>query len=177
MNAGPSNLVAAVANEAGFVKVIGRANVALSVQFKMLIGKLQGNGFRSFVIDLGECATMDSTFLGVLVGAVMYPAGAPPGAGAICLQLLNPNQRIADLLENLGVAHLFTMLHGANPAEAALAPSTPASVPASKEEISRTCLEAHQLLMAVNPKNVPKFKDVAQFLAEDLRKLKREAEG
>ena len=171
-----SNLLVAVANEVAFVKVVGRANVAWSVHFKILISKLQGNGFKCFVIDLSECSTMDSTFLGVLVGAVLHPAG-PPEASATCLQLLNPNQRVADLLENLGVAHLFTMLRGVNPAEAALLPPTPANVPASREEISRTCLEAHQLLMAVNPENVPKFKDVAQFLAEDLKKLKEEAKG
>ncbi|MBM3837343.1 MAG: STAS domain-containing protein [Verrucomicrobia bacterium] len=177
MNPSPSNLLVAVANEVGFVKVIGRANVALSVHFKILLAKLQGNGFRNFVLDLGECATMDSTFLGVLVGAVLHSAGTPPEGSATCLQLLNPNQRVAELLENLGVAHLFAMLRGANPAEAALEPSAPTHVPASKEEITRTCLEAHQLLMAVNPENVPKFKDVAQFLAEDLKKLKEEAGG
>ena len=32
---------------------------------------------------------------------------------------------------------------------------------------------AHQTLMAVNPENVARFKDVAKFLAEDPEKLKR----
>ena len=45
----------------------------------------------------------------------------------------------------------------------------------SRAEISRTCLEAHQTLMGLNPANVAKFKDVAQFLAEDVKRL--EAEG
>jgi hypothetical protein len=45
-------------------------------------------------------------------------------------------------------------------------------VPGSHDhkEISRTCLEAHQTLMRINPDNIAKFKDVAQFLAEDLKK-------
>ena len=42
---------------------------------------------------------------------------------------------------------------------------------ATKEEVTRACLEAHQTLMNINPANVPKFKEVSQFLAEDLKKL------
>ena len=38
--------------------------------------------------------------------------------------------------------------------------------------MSRTCLDAHQTLMEINPANIPKFKDVAQFLADDLKNLK-----
>ncbi|MDB6032217.1 MAG: Anti-sigma-factor antagonist, partial [Verrucomicrobiales bacterium] len=38
-------------------------------------------------------------------------------------------------------------------------------------EISRTCLEAHKTLMEINPANISKFKDVTQFLAEDLKKM------
>lgn len=37
--------------------------------------------------------------------------------------------------------------------------------------MARTSLEAHQTLMKINPANIPKFKDVAEFLAEDLKKL------
>jgi hypothetical protein len=54
-----------------------------------------------------------------------------------------------------------------NTATQDLAPASP-----TREEVQRTCLEAHQLLMEINPANVAKFKDVAAFLAEDLKKLK-----
>ena len=39
-----------------------------------------------------------------------------------------------------------------------------------KRALTEASLEAHKLLMEVNPDNVPKFKDVAQFLAEDLER-------
>jgi hypothetical protein len=38
-------------------------------------------------------------------------------------------------------------------------------------EVARTCLEAHRTLMELNPGNAQKFKDVAQFLAEDVKRL------
>lgn len=46
---------------------------------------------------------------------------------------------------------------------------------ASQVEITRTCLPAHKLLMEIQPKNVAKFKDVAQFLAEDLKRQEEKA--
>jgi len=39
--------------------------------------------------------------------------------------------------------------------------------------LTRACLEAHETLMAINPENVARFKDVAMFLAEDLAKLRK----
>ncbi|HEU0010637.1 MAG TPA: hypothetical protein VFT34_12545, partial [Verrucomicrobiae bacterium] len=38
-----------------------------------------------------------------------------------------------------------------------------------QEELQRTCLEAHELLIRLNPKNAPKFKDVCKYLEEDLK--------
>jgi hypothetical protein len=41
--------------------------------------------------------------------------------------------------------------------------------------MTEACLEAHRTLMNVNPGNVAKFKDVTQFLAEDLKRMKTPA--
>lgn len=172
MNPATSNLLVAIADQRAFVKIMGRANIASSVHFKTLIANLKESGFKNFVLDLSECGTMDSTFLGVLIGAALNPADLQPDGKTICLHLLNPNQRVAELLDNLGVSHLFKTIRGKNPVEDALEPSKPAGAPASRQEISQTCLEAHEILIAVNPENVPKFKDVMQFLAEDLKKSK-----
>ncbi len=171
MNPASANLLVAIAERVAFVKIAGRANFTLSVPFKSLLLGLRERGFRDFVLDLTECGTMDSTFLGVLAGLALSSTENKPAPDPFCLQLLNPNQRVSDLLENLGVAHLFTMIRGGNPMESALAPSPPPDATPTREEISRTCLEAHQLLMKVNPENIPKFKDVTRFLAEDLKKL------
>ena len=47
------------------IKICGRANFASSPDFKTLLNELAQKGFRHFIIDLGECVLMDSTFLGV----------------------------------------------------------------------------------------------------------------
>jgi anti-sigma B factor antagonist len=178
-NNAPSLLVAVI-DRAAVVKVNGRANFTASVTFKRLVGELRDRGFDHFLLDLTDCITMDSTFLGVLAGtavklcgcASQTPTPAPANQAQLCL--MNPNARVLDLLDNLGVSELFRTVQRATPiaGEERLTPAT--EVNASREEISRTCLEAHQVLMEVNPNNVPKFKDVAQFLAEDVKKLSAE---
>ena len=51
--------------------------------------------------------------------------------------------------------------------------NTPESIHPTHEQITRISLEAHQTLMAMNPENVARFKDVTQFLAEDLKSLEK----
>ena len=80
---------------------------------------------------------------------------------------------ITELLENLGVLHLFRIATGSLPAPEGAKLATPEPLNPTPEQITRTCLEAHQTLMAANPDNVARFKDVAQFLAEDLKNLEK----
>ena len=49
--------------------------------------------------------------------------------------------------------------------------AAPAAGESSKVELTRTCLEAHELLIALHPGNAAKFKDAARFFAEELRAL------
>jgi hypothetical protein len=113
---------------------------------------------------------MDSTFLGVLSGiGLKFSEGKSVQIGAP-LELLNPNSRIAETLENLGVADLFAIKNCAEPLTDRFEPlaQAPNNTPV---ELTRTCLEAHKTLMSINPENVQKFKDVAQFLSDDLKRL------
>jgi len=114
---------------------------------------------------------MDSTFLGVLAGFGMMTN--PGGTSGCQVELHNPSQRVADLLENLGVLHLFKVTVGPLELPDNLEAQTPQSTNPTHEQITRTSLEAHQTLMAAHPDNVARFKDVAQFLAEDLKNIEK----
>ncbi len=162
-------LQVAVTEQAALVKISGRASFNCSVDFKTLVYELRDRGYRQFVLDVTECPIMDSTFLGVLAGFGLKLADSDGQKTSITL--LNPNQRILDLLENLGVAHLFCAVQGSNPLSNKLGEVRQNGGESGKIETTRTCLEAHETLMAINPANVPKFKDVTRFLAEDLKRL------
>lgn len=170
MSNAPATLSVWVGDAVVCIKIAGRASFQSSVDFKSLILGLRQQGRRHFVLDLTDCQLMDSTFLGVLAGLGLRFSQENDSAGPACISLFNPSSRIFDLIENLGIDHLFQVLTRPPPAEGALEPVAPASAPVDRKEISRTCLEAHQLLMAINPANIPKFKDVTRFLEEDLKK-------
>jgi anti-anti-sigma factor len=162
-----ANLSVWVSEKDAWIRIGGRASFNNSVDFKTLINSLAQNGCSHFVLDLSECLLMDSTFLGVLAGlGLKYPHN---GDNRPAFELLNPNHRIADLLENLGVIHLFRIVHG----QATHQPMHGVEHTSAQDdgaEVTRTCLEAHKTLMQINPNNVPKFRDVAEYLADDLRK-------
>jgi len=166
-----ANISVLVGKKTACLRVTGRANFACSPDFKTVLNELYGKGYRHFFIDLTECVLMDSTFLGVLCGFGMKlnPKGVTePGNG---IELFNMTTRVTELLENLGAAHLFHMKTGPVELPENAQVCEPASINPTHEQVTRTCLEAHQTLMAMNPENVTRFKDVAQFLAEDLKNL------
>jgi anti-anti-sigma factor len=167
-----ANLSVLVGKNFACVKIVGRANFASAPDFKALLDGLWQRQFRHFIMDLTDCLLMDSTFLGVLAGFGMKlnPKGATAELG---IELNNASERVTDLLESLGAVHLFRLTKGALQLPADLKTCTPESVNPSHEQIARTSLEAHETLMAMNPENVARFKDVTQFLAEDLRNIEK----
>jgi anti-sigma B factor antagonist len=166
------NLRVLVGKNFACVKIAGRGNFVSSPDFKTLLTELAEKGYTHIIMDLSECVLMDSTFLGILsqFGIKLNPAGVTGQRG---IELLNPNARVTELLENLGALHLFKIITGTLDLPDDVKTCTPESIHPTHEEITRTSLEAHQTLMAVNPENVARFKDVTQFLAEDLDNLKK----
>lgn len=155
----------AVLEKTAFIKIPGRANFNSSLDLKSVYAELRQRGFGNFVLDLRECVTMDSTFLGVLAGLVLRENNARPS-----IRLLNPNPRVLDLIENLGVLDMFEVRQDPSPCTLAFEP-TYQGPPPTKEQITQNCLQAHQTLMEINPENIPKFKEVTQFMAEDLKRM------
>ena len=152
------------------VRISGRANFTFSLDFKTLLSQLNQRGYNRFIIDLSECVLMDSTFLGVLAGFGLKLNGNS-ATGEHGIELLNLNARVAELLENLGALNLFKITTGPLELPADVKTCAPEAVNPTREQITRVSLEAHQTLMSVNPDNVARFKDVTQFLAEDLKNL------
>ena len=171
MSTPSAKLLVLVGEKFACIKIVGRANFTSSIDFKTLVNELRQKGYGYFVLDLSECVLMDSTFLGALAGFGLKMSGASAGPGDGVIELSNPNARIMELLENLGVLHLFKLKQGPlTVPECETRTHTPANP--TREEVTRACLEAHHTLMDINPENVARFKDVTQFMAEDLKKLK-----
>ena len=88
-----------------------------------------GQGKTRFVMDFQNCASMDSTFLGVLAGAALdLRRRHPPGSLVLC----RVGRRNLELLRNLGLHRLLTVDAGDfpmdfGPGATALAPARTAA--------------------------------------------------
>lgn len=158
------------------IKLEGRANFASSVDFKRLVNEQADKGMQRFVVDLSACQIMDSTFLGMMAGLGRKFAADGQQPEERTIQLLNPTERVADLIDNLGVSDLFHIVDCDEDSGVEYDSSYESGEGASKLEMSRGCLEAHQILMDHNPENVAKFKDVAKYFEEEVKKGEAEAQ-
>lgn len=172
MSPPPAKLSVSVGEKTACIKISGRANFTSSIDFKTLINELLQRRFACFALDLTECTLMDSTFLGVLAGFGLKVNSPQTDGIARVIQLFNPNPRIAELLETLGVLHLFQVHPEPLNVEHLSCPVDHQPSLPNRQDVTENCLEAHQTLMSLNPGNASRFKDVAAFLAEDLKRMK-----
>ena len=126
-------------------------------------------GHRRFQVDLGECPVMDSTFMGTLAGIVIRLR--EQGGGEVRVAGSNPRNR--ELLRSLGLDHLLTVeAPGSAQAEKTPRPEVPLDRGDAKSggtaERAKTMLEAHEALVLSDPANLAKFKDVIEYLRQDL---------
>ena len=162
-----SKMLALIEPPTAYIRLVGRAAVEGARDFKSLVQRLDREGIRQFCLDLGECKLMDSTFSGVLA-ALATELGPHSEHGCARLTLVNPNERVRDLLDNLGVLPLVNVLTGDGHMQRPEDAQEVAPGGDSKEEVAVCCLEAHRFLMALNPQNQPKFRELTRVLEQQI---------
>ncbi|HAB16027.1 MAG TPA: STAS domain-containing protein [Verrucomicrobiota bacterium] len=160
-----SKMLVLVERPTAYVRLVGRAAVEGAPDFKLLIRRLSEEGVHQFCLDLTECRLMDSTFSGVLA-ALASESGSGAEQESPQFTLVNPNPRITDLLDNLGVFSLVKVLHGDIATPAAGSEQEVPAAGASKDEIAQCCLEAHEFLKALKPENRAKFSELTRMLGQ-----------
>lgn len=160
-----------------FVRVIGRGTFQNSQPLRLYATEMIGRGYRQFTVDVGECSTMDSTFLGVLAG-IGLRLSQQPGTGAV--NIVNAETRHRELLVTLGLDRLFVIqLRNGSVAPVAagvqwhMLPESDVNTvgtPASKEDTARLMLDAHRDLIRADERNLPKFDELTNQLTRRLNK-------
>ena len=160
MIATPSILVG-VSDRTVWVRVEGKGTFLNSTGLMHFSKEMTNRGYRHFVIDLKKCPVMDSTFMGVLTA--ISKRLRELGSGELCVA--NLNERNGDLLANLGLNRFFTM-----GLPSAAVPEHHALPAGQEDKLTRTetMLEAHEAVVEANPANEAKFKDVLEYLRQDL---------
>jgi len=144
------------------IRIQGRACVTNSASLRDFIAQMIGQDKTRFVLDFSDCASMDSTFLGVLAGAALeVRRHQPPGNLVLC----RVGRRNLELLRNLGLHRLLTVDAGDFPMEFGQDAAPLAGTRMVGDvETARLILEAHENLIAADPNNQRKFQDVLAFL-------------
>jgi anti-sigma B factor antagonist len=145
-----------------WVKVKGRGSFLNSGNLKEFAREMLDRGYREFVVDLAGCAMMDSTFMGTMASVALRLKELGHG---------HCGNRSQQLLSGLGLDQIFD-IHS----DGTAAPECEALEQATKEQSSNsrkieqaeTMLEAHEALCEAAPENIFRFKDVLDFLRQDL---------
>ncbi len=145
-----------------WVRVTGRGSFLESGSLKEFGREMVNRGYREFVFDLQDCAMMDSTFMGTMAGMALRLKELGQGH----LRVIHCGERSRDLLSGLGLDQIFDIQ-----ANGATAPDCEdlEKTEDAKREQATTMLEAHEALCEARPENLTRFKDVLEYLKQDLR--------
>ncbi|MBA3961473.1 MAG: STAS domain-containing protein [Chthoniobacterales bacterium] len=162
-----SSIQVGVKGPAVWVRVAGRGSFLNSGGLKEFGRAMVEKGYREFVIDLQDCVMMDSTFMGTLAGMALRLKELGQGR----LHVVHCNPRSHDLLSGLGLDQIFDIhTNGTTAPQCSLlgkdGPATAAET--QKREQAGTMLAAHEALCEAAPENLTRFKDVLEYLKQDL---------
>ena len=153
------------------IRVKGRGSFQNSMELQKITEKLrEQTPLVRFIIDLDECQTMDSTFMGTLAGISVEQNKA----GAEYLTVLNAREHTHKLLHNLGLSYILDMRE------------EPESLPVKEEDFQRTVtgeevsqfeqiihmIKAHKQLIDLDSKNEIRFESVIKYLEDSLEREK-----
>ena len=149
-----------------WVKVEGKGSFLNSGNLKEFAREMLDRGYREFVIDLADCAMMDSTFMGTMASVALRLKELGRGH----LHVVHCRNRSRELLSGLGLDQIFDIhTNGSTAPECdTLERGSRDQSREKKQEQAQTMLEAHEALCEAAPENLFRFKDVLDYLKQDL---------
>src|SRR5882724_6191573 len=140
-----------------WVKVEGKGSFLNSGNLKEFAREMLDRGYREFVVDLADCAMMDSTFMGTMASVALRLKELGHGH----LHVIHCRNRSRELLSGLGLDQIFSIhANGAVAPECESLTQKSGGESSEKREQAKTMLEAHEALCEAAPENFFRFKDV-----------------
>ena len=191
----PSNpILVGCLEDAIWIRVEGKGSFENSGPIKEFSSKMIDEGHRHFIVDLENCPVMDSTFMGTLTGVALRLAQEEEEPDDVAcqatdsdrsesfgLEVINANPRCRQLMVGLGLDHIFQLDEdgGAHREQSKLVSrqiiarnedvsDIVTGKPVEKSATGEVMLEAHEALSEACEQNVPRFRDVIEFLKKDL---------
>ena len=159
-----SSIQVGVNGPAVWVRVEGKGNFLNSGSLKEFAQEMVNRGYREFFFDLEHCAMMDSTFMGTMAAVALRLKELGQGH----LHVVHCGERSFDLLSGLGLDQIFDIHSNGATAPECKKMNEGAHDGDEKRERTETMLQAHEALCEAAPENISRFKDVLDYLKQDL---------
>src|SRR5262245_36910022 len=161
-----SSIQVGVCGPCVWVKVEGKGSFLNSDNLKEFARRMLDRGYREFVVDLADCAMMDSTFMGTMARVALWLRELGHGP----LHIVRCGSHNQQLLAGLGLDRIFDIdANGGSPPDCRPFEQTLAtpSLDEQKKMQTKTMLDAHEALCEASPENVLRFRDVVHFLRQE----------
>jgi anti-anti-sigma factor len=154
----PAQILASLSPSCVWVRIDGKGTFETSHGLKEFANRVIEEGRNSIVIDLQNCTSLDSTFMGVLAGIAISLTSRPSGS----LWVVNCNDKTHGLLTSLGLDALFSS--APLPEHQAAVAETVSTDRPDKATTRQTMIEAHEACVKANPRNESIFRPVLEIL-------------
>lgn len=155
----PGQILVASLNGVYVIKMVGDVRLTLCMSFDRYIeGMLADPLFSSVVFDLSGAESIDSTTLGLMAKISLLEEQKHKVSPVI----FAANQDIQRVLESMGFDDIFTIVDSLT--IPALEGKPLIGNTCDEEAIKRKIIEAHSVLIELDPKNKDKFRDLLELL-------------
>lgn len=160
--------------DVAWIRVEGKGSSRNSARLKSFTELARRKGQSCFVVDLENCAALDSTFMGTMAALALALASEEP-AGS--LEVINATGRTRETLAHLGLDCLMSVdddgsawkeerIQVDKNLTKPLSPVKPIKL--NTRQHAELVMEAHEALVEANEANVSEFRDVLDFLRQEL---------
>ena len=159
------------ARDVVIIRIKGRGTFENSPYFQDLVQKLRNqNPNVKIIVDLSDCISMDSTFMGTLAGISTEQNKAGEGY----LTVVNTREHTRHLLQNLGLSYILDMRdHQDVEVNEDQFQEIVTNNSLSKFEKIIHMIEAHTRLVNLDDKNEMRFQSVIKYLQDSLEREKQ----
>jgi anti-anti-sigma factor len=171
--AGDRVLLAQPEDDVVVVRTVGRGNLELSPNLRLVSDRLNRDDYSPrYVMDLCQCDSLDSTYMGVMASMGMHQSSCGKGR----LTVVNASDVTERQLNILGLNHILD-IHKRGPASEYPPTDVDGFSKVEAPETSRYAsivhmIESHQALVDAHTGNEVKFRNVMAALANSLQREK-----
>lgn len=159
-------MMVARSGDAVYVRISGPGNMKICPTLQDFAKRMIVEGYQKFIIDLIQCSTMDSTFMGTLVEMASL---APPMAES--LMIINAQPHCEGLLEGLGLDNVLRIKQGDTDLPKVELQPLP-EFAATQTERMRLIRKAHENLVKVDERNEEEFGPFLRQLIKEMGKMR-----